>query len=1368
MVPGKGARERWIAQQIERDLRKLGYRHHVILKSDGEPAITDLISEVARIRKGVPTTCETSASRDSRANGLAERAVRSVEEQIRVLLLGFEEEYGGELSVKHALFSWLVEHSADSLNKFIVGADGRTVYERAKGHQYHGEMYEFGECIQSKVPGKPDGGLMKARWLTGIWLGKRWGSDEHIVSIPGGKVVRTRTVRPVPEGETWNKGLCDELVGVPSDPHGRWQGDIERPPDAVTDVPRMPVDRPPTVPYAEPVARRVLISRAYLDKFGFTEGCSKCRAVENGDETQPTLAHSKACRDRIEAKLREDPVLKRKIEKADARRDHFLAKEVEREDDKSRRIDAPKAGEHDGNAMEEDEVKTSTASSSGQRGAKRAAPETGRGEMADTSGVPVPETAPPSPLGTAPRSPQSTVTYGSDKLGSEVDLHDDDDMDFELPQADMDGNTVTTGATSSTDTATGATGTLPMEASVDRKRDRDPDEGPGDEGRGDSSALAMRWDDMVDDSNDSTMTTCVHCNVNFGSINLLFRHARQLEDEKKLLVTDQTFGNSGSVAFGLARTDEEARVEEKHEDLDKRTHSETQFDVCEIFSPARVCEEARKCGLKGGFSIDLAEADPITGRTWDLSKPHDRRKVRALVLRHRPKLLVLSPPCTLFSLLQNLAPGGLPHIRCPMRWKEALEFLEFAVEMCRLQMKGGRGFVLEHPWLARSWEMEPFKSFSTELGVLMVRLDMCRYGMTSCDQDGVAPVYKPTRLLTNVGPIAEIMAKTCLGGHRHVHLISGRAKAAAIYPQALCRQMIRGYQIWENCRVQALNGCMVQTEDMCDPEDTEYLKTMGDNGWYVDDISGKELNPTLARKARQEELDVFEERQVYTVVPRSSLRPGSKIIGVRWVEVNKGTTEKPRVRSRLVCQEFNSKGNHPDELFAPTPPVMATRWLISEAASQGRHGPSDLRLMVLDFKRAFLYADIKREVFIELPDDDARKAGGSNVGLLHKAMYGTRDAPSAWQKLVRESLESIGFEASKLVNCLYFSNTLGIWIVAHVDDFLVLGNVDNLMKLKKKLQERFEVDGEVLGPVGAETQEVKFLGRTIRWTRGGLEWEGDPKHVEGLIQDEDMRGAKGVETPGVKHEETYETEELSPPEAAAYRRGCARVNYIAQDRADLAYASKELSRTMSKPMRGDEVRLKRVVRYLAAHPRWVLVYNWQDRVDEVVAFTDSDWGGCVRTRKSTSGGVIMRGTHCIMHWSRTQQLISLSSAEAELNASITAGCEGLFVKHMTEELGCSYDLMIRGDSSANDGIVHRSGTGRIKHLSIRQLWLQERVRNKELEFTKIPREINMSDTQTHHWTQQEGKTHFTEMHAQRRAVAGAPLYSAKGGLGVRA
>ena len=91
--------------------------------------------------------------------------------------------------------------------------------------------------------------------------------------------------------------------------------------------------------------------------------------------------------------------------------------------------------------------------------------------------------------------------------------------------------------------------------------------------------------------------------------------------------------------------------------------------------------------------------------------------------------------------------------------------------------------------------------------------------------------------------------------------------------------------------------------DMCDPvEEKQIVESM----MGIDDVSGEPLDPSLTRKARQEEMRGFGERQVYHHVLRSVAQadPEGKLIGVRWVDVNNGTKEVPKVRSRLVGQEF--------------------------------------------------------------------------------------------------------------------------------------------------------------------------------------------------------------------------------------------------------------------------------------------------------------------------------------------------------------------------------------------------------------------------------------------------------------------------------
>ena len=81
--------------------------------------------------------------------------------------------------------------------------------------------------------------------------------------------------------------------------------------------------------------------------------------------------------------------------------------------------------------------------------------------------------------------------------------------------------------------------------------------------------------------------------------------------------------------------------------------------------------------------------------------------------------------------------------------------------------------------------------------------------------------------------------------------------------------------------------------------------------------------------------------------------------------------------------------------------------------------------------------------------------------------------------------------------------------------------------------------------------------------------------------------------------------------------------------------------------------LNRVGRYLEGRRRLVFKYEWQQS-DRIEVYSDTDWAGCPRTRKSTSGGGVLLGNHLIKSWSSTQSLIALSSGEAEFYGVVKA------------------------------------------------------------------------------------------------------------------
>ena len=103
--------------------------------------------------------------------------------------------------------------------------------------------------------------------------------------------------------------------------------------------------------------------------------------------------------------------------------------------------------------------------------------------------------------------------------------------------------------------------------------------------------------------------------------------------------------------------------------------------------------------------------------------------------------------------------------------------------------------------------------------------------------------------------------------------------------------------------------------------------------------------------------------------------------------------------------------------------------------------------------------------------------------------------------------------------------------------------------------------------------------------------EADSRHVTLLAQQLGLRGdVKAVVTPGVKHSGDR-GEELDADRRQTYRSAAMRLSYLAQDRPDVACATKEIARDMSAPDEAAWTALKRIVRFLLGHRRLVWVFE---------------------------------------------------------------------------------------------------------------------------------------------------------------------------------
>ena len=105
----------------------------------------------------------------------------------------------------------------------------------------------------------------------------------------------------------------------------------------------------------------------------------------------------------------------------------------------------------------------------------------------------------------------------------------------------------------------------------------------------------------------------------------------------------------------------------------------------------------------------------------------------------------------------------------------------------------------------------------------------------------------------------------------------------------------------------------------------------------------------------------------------------------------------------------------------------------------------------------------------------------------------------------------------------------------------------------------------------------------------------------------------------------------------------------------------------------------------------------------------------------------MRGRHMIKCWSKAQQVVSLSSGEAELYAAVRAASEMLGVTALMSDFGARGPRSLVVDARAALAMLSREGLGRAKHVDTLAFWVQEKVRAGVFGLQKVKSSCNPSD-----------------------------------------
>ena len=226
-------------------------------------------------------------------------------------------------------------------------------------------------------------------------------------------------------------------------------------------------------------------------------------------------------------------------------------------------------------------------------------------------------------------------------------------------------------------------------------------------------------------------------------------------------------------------------------------------------------------------------------------------------------------------------------------------------------------------------------------------------------------------------------------------------------------------------------------------------------------------------------------------------------------------------------------------------------------------------------------------------------------------------------------------------------------------------------------------------------------------------------------------------------------------DATEYRSIVGSLRYLVHTRPDLTFAVGFVSRFMESPTEEHLAAVKRILRYIAGSIRLGCRYGRSTGAPRLVGYSDSDLGGDVDSRKSTSGTLFFLGSSPVTWQSQKQKIVALSSCESEYVAAATAACQGIWLARLLAEFGYgeAERVALKVDnksaiSLAKNPVFHE----RSKHIELKYHFIRDCVETKKIELEFVPTEHQLADM----LTKPLGRVHLAELRSSIGMVEVSP------------
>ncbi|PPQ72971.1 hypothetical protein CVT26_014516, partial [Gymnopilus dilepis] len=499
------------------------------------------------------------------------------------------------------------------------------------------------------------------------------------------------------------------------------------------------------------------------------------------------------------------------------------------------------------------------------------------------------------------------------------------------------------------------------------------------------------------------------------------------------------------------------------------------------------------------------------------------------------------------------------------------------------------------------------------------------------------------------------------------------------------------------------------------------------------------LNPTYDEARKRSDWPKWEEaiKKVLTLEKNGTWRivkrpENANVVDSKWVlRIKKNAAgEIDKYKARLVARGFTQVyGIDYDATYAPVARLSTFRYVIALANRNGWPIES------IDFDSAFLNAPLGDDevIYLEQPKGYAKADPKVYVFRLEKSLYGLKQGARNWYAALRKALEELGFKRMEADHGVFVKNEgeCLLILVVHVDDCLLTGNsMEKISKFKRDINQKYKITD--LGPctwlLGIKLTR-NLAQRTISLSQHA--------YIESIITRFNFNDLKPSAIPIDPNQQLSRSQcptslaDKARMKNVPYREAVGSLMYASMGtRPDITFATSTVAQFMDNPGWVHWEAVKKIFRYLKGTKELELVYGGETR--DLVGFVDAD-GASQEHRHAISGYVFIVDGGAVSWASKKQELVTLSTTEAEYVAATHAAKEAVWLRRLISEIlsPISEPTTLYGNNQSAIALAHGGQYhARTKHIDIRYHFIRYIIEAGSIRLIYCPTNEQTADTLT--------------------------------------